>query len=498
MERLTDSQLSRPEMRSVELARSLFKAGAARIDLEFQRRSLRVSAPGAELDDRLLDALARSADPKRPSEERYAALLDLESQGGLIWLALATGPGLVLSVQGLGGHVELDVRKHRLERSQSEASAAAHARVLLRRGGKPREERELLEHHLRHARRPVRIDGEDIRLAPPTAGHPLVRAVSGEGFLGHVCVRSDADYSCIRWIRHEVLDAERYSQLAGGVAHEASIYCGSDPKSRDRAVVEVRDARETTVASLHQRFGDEDPSCREEVRRVMFARAIERHDLGVLGSARVFDTLGGDHLSVADLVARASRGPVEVTSMDRDRRASDGAVFLDAQGRRLVTELLNLPIAPSAGIVSRKWPRRIADGTREWFRDLGDQLRQGVGVVKRGRAVPPAELNEVERRFCAELQQLLQQGQYRVPRLEPAVSRRVRVEVVPRGRFPLQVAARRAPKLQLPRSCPTFRRILAAYGQDRTALYPALDLMFAGRDGWGSRRLQWRQKFLQR
>lgn len=514
LRKLTHSQLARAEMRSVELVRSLFAAGASRLDLHQRRDALVIHAPNAEFGSEMLSLLAIAADPHVEPDRRFASLVALENLGGMIWLALAMAPGLCLFGRTGDGRFRLEIRPDRVDYSVSpslRANALVKCGAVLYRRTRLGHERRLLNRHLRFSRRSVRIDGRDVPTERFEANLPLVRLVRSSEFEGYVRIHTRNDYSCIRWIDHEVLDAERYSQLAGGVAHEAFVHCARDSAVRERAVIAVRDIRESTVANLPLEF-DRLPSDRSGgARQVLLARAIERNDVGVLGQSRLFETRSGQRLNVTELVSRAAAGPIEVTSIapaHSARRlffrsvrgsASESALVLDAQGRRVVTELLGLPI-DSASRVSeapRLRIRRLVQEIGEGLRNRAFRLRSRIGRLRSGSALSAEVLTVEERRFIHSLQQLVGDGTFVIPRLSSALSRRTKVEMVPRGRLPLVAAVLDGqPYLRLPRSCPILRRIVAKSSRDPTLLYPALDLMFDGHDGWGARRLQMRSRYL--
>ncbi|MEL6547598.1 MAG: hypothetical protein AAFQ82_23445, partial [Myxococcota bacterium] len=346
-----------------------------------------------------------------------------------------------------------------------------------------------------HARRPIVVDGTPIGVSSCAVSGPLSGDVSGAGFEGRVELKLDEDYSCIRWIEHEVLSAERFSQLAGGVAHDAVVYADLE-SARDEAVEAVRDFRESRIAGLSAGFGSLDPPVRSAVRAVLFSRVIERRDVALLGAAPVFSTVDGRSLSVLELRERARRGPIEVTGLESTPGAASSAVRLSALGRRVVGEILGLPMTGAGPLAEGGRIERLRIlGQRGWLA-TGAWFSGAWARLVRGRAVVRSALTPQERRFQNRLQSLLESGEYRVPRFEPRVSRLTRVEFVQRGPLPLTALSGKRPTLLLPRSNGTLRRIILAYERDPNTLYPALDLLFAGKDGWGSRRSQWRRRLL--
>ncbi|MEL6546512.1 MAG: hypothetical protein AAFQ82_17930, partial [Myxococcota bacterium] len=107
--KLTESQLSRPEMRSVELVRALFFAGARSVEIVRESKRLIVKAAEAQVSDHIVVPLTQTLDVSLDSNTRYAALLELEARGGLVWLALATHGGFSLRVSSAERLTTVDV-----------------------------------------------------------------------------------------------------------------------------------------------------------------------------------------------------------------------------------------------------------------------------------------------------------------------------------------------------------------------------------------------------
>lgn len=495
--KLTASQLSRSEMRAVEALRVMFRAGANELELWPRRDALLVRAPGAYVAAADVQLIHDVLSTKRPPKERYASLLELEEHGALIWLALATDSGFELETRGDGHGVLLDCGDGEPEIRSVDGAGGPRCVVRLRRRVSDDRERKLLEVHVRHSRKPVFFDGDDLRLSPPSISDPLSSRVAGPGFSGHVRVTVGEDYSSIRWVTYEVLQTERYSQLAGGIAHDAVIYSERQAEVRERAITAVRDARENTVAALQREFDAiEDPKLRNRVREVMFARAIERHDVAVLGQARLFDIAGGSAHSVAELRERARGGALEVASVESTRPRRDGLLLLDSQGRRLLTELLRLPIISVGPIGPATGWRHWRERWRALLRSCLDSVGTGWSQLVRGQAVADHALSKDEQRFRRTLERLCREGKFRVPELAPAQSLRVRVRFVPRGTLPLRTRKGRDPVLLVPRRNRTVQRVVRALRDDPSTLYPGLDLLFGGRDGWGSERRRWRRRWM--
>ncbi|MEM6730911.1 MAG: hypothetical protein AAF658_05110, partial [Myxococcota bacterium] len=420
--KLTDSQLVRSEMRAVELCRVLFRGGAESLSMSAGRESLDVKAPGVVVQREQLDLLVATHDAERSTKERYAALLRLEELGGLLWLALATDRGFVLDARIVRGCVRVDVAPGHASLSFREDDGPPFCRVQLRRRTRGKAERILLEDYLKHARRPVDLDGRDLRRAPKETVPPLSGRVKGPGFVGTVRLRVGEDFSRIRWVENEVLSAERFSQLAGGVAHDAVIHA-REASVRTRAVIAVRDLREATVVGLHRVYDGLDEAHRGPVRTVMFARAIDRADVAVLGEARVFETQGGERLGCSELGKLNT--PVPVASMDARCNASPHTLLLDPQGRRLVAELLRVPIVGATRVSEGSAWQRMRERVAERIRAVSEGGRAVWARAIRGRPVPFDELLPAERAFMGQICRLLEDGSYRVPRLSPQVSKSV-------------------------------------------------------------------------
>ncbi len=493
--KLTESQLSRAAMKPIELSRALMGAGAESLEIRRSARELVIAAPGAQVSAELIELLVLTLSPDRSPAQRYSALLSLEERGGLIWLALGTDLGFQMEFDDGPNRWRLEVgpRTRVLRSEKRDSGCCCVARLQLRTKG--RGELELLTEHLRYSRRPVTLDGERVDEAPAHTGGALEGDLHDSRFEGRVRLLVDEDYSCIRWIDCEVLRAERYSQPAGGVAHDAVIH-SRDPSCQEEAILRVRDFREGTMARLSRVFDGLPEHERTLARRLLFARAIERHDVAILGQARVFPTAGASSLTVQDLRERARRAPIEVAGLESRAGVSPHALRLDAAGRRLVTEILGVPIVGHVPFGEGNTFERLKRVAREHWTDGSERIRGLWARLIRGRRIASDLLTPEENAFRRRLQELLESGAYRIPQLEPRASRAARVQFVPRGPLPLRPLPGREPRLQLPRSHPVVQRVLRAHQRDPSTIYPALDLLFAGRDGWGSRRSQWRRAWL--
>ncbi len=485
IDKLSRSQLDRPERLGAEVVRLLVRAGATAIHLATRGGRLVARGEAAHIDQRLLEALALVFDPNAGLRERHQAVAMVEEQYDLLYLAVLAAAPAAIEVRGSGGATRLEVsrggvvwqsrREQAIPELVLEVTPACSRRALARE----------LEHACRFAEVAILRDGRRLYGEPAPPDSLLAMELDWPGARVRVGVPRRAELSMIYVVRDEVVTQEVALPPHDGELIVAVVRTAGevDPELLARA-------RRRLYAELGRRYPRLLASDQRAARRLLVRACQARGDAAWLAEVPLLRQARAAPMSLRQAQEAQRRGVLLLASPEQRaaaERAGDCHVLLADE---LDRELLRV-----AGLVVPPLPSGGVSRPRELWRAAGARLTRALSRLTAARRLSPAELTPKERAFAAAVSHELETGAF----LLPAECRApILVELVGRGRLPVDfVVTSQGTRVRLPLRSRAAVALVEALGRVPSSLPLVMTALFGGHDGYARHKARLHASWLQ-
>jgi hypothetical protein len=489
LRKLSQAQLQGPWQIPAELVRRALRSRAGEVRVTFERHQAHIVDDGEGIAGECLQWTAIVLDPRRPNEERHAALTALERSGQLALLAVAGLPPKVLRIESIahGSRWVLEYHHGRAPWLEvREGIAGQSTEVLLKSSTLDRRQMSVwLENVARFAPGDVRLESRRLSTG---FEHALVQAPLDAPLVGRIAIPMEGETAHAWLLEHGLVTG--HVAIPDAPSLEAAIELGTD--AGDISAARLRDAVQPLVpglveqavgllSQLGQRPGPHPEALRARLARLVLHAAHKRLRFEDMIRVPVFQIVDGQGARLVDLLTlrhSAQRDPSRTRVLpalyptqkpERFALGNAPVLIADAVERSRLAELMHVRFRPpDPRDASSSWVAIVRRGKDRFWRELG-RTREWLRHPLRPATLEDATLHPPERSLLEALREHLEL---------PCAVGGVRMCA---GSGPIRRSRGKTPDLLLPRGNSSVRAAVTAVARDPAWIYPVSLALLEGR-----------------